>query len=231
MDKVYAEMDAGNYNQGIAALNSIFQLIFELQKKIPGSRQAQIVKYIQYCATYRFAFQLLVGIQQMKSTNQSKREIFLYLILIYLNLKLNQRVHYIAETIQRCIETQNILLADNLLHNLETNLKNNKPDAKDQELISKCKTCLAAAQEKDKANQNLQKVNCPYCKKSLLFKGIKKCSKCNQEFALCNFSLQFIKLDQVIPCNKCGSTFNSAIKKEEEKCPICKLGTLMAKKP
>ena len=58
----------------------------------------------------------------MKQQDQEKKEIYLYLILIYLNLKAQHRIKLIIDAIERCIYTKNIILADTLANSLEGNL-------------------------------------------------------------------------------------------------------------
>jgi hypothetical protein len=64
----------------------------------------------------------------MKEKQNIKKEIYLYLILIHLNLKPAHRINFITEAIERCIFGENSLLADSLMSSLSTNLEKLKID-------------------------------------------------------------------------------------------------------
>jgi hypothetical protein len=58
----------------------------------------------------------------MREKANIKKEIYLYLILIHLNLKPLHRISFITEAIERCIIGENSLLAESLMNSMKSNL-------------------------------------------------------------------------------------------------------------
>lgn len=56
-------------------------------------------KFASFCAIYRFLFQLLVGITETKKNRDLKKEAFMYLIIVNLNLKSEDRVIFILRAV------------------------------------------------------------------------------------------------------------------------------------
>jgi len=53
-----------------------------------------------YCAQYRFALQLLLGIKQNKDQGKKEKECYLYGILINLPLDIKHRVNFIIDAVK-----------------------------------------------------------------------------------------------------------------------------------
>ena len=59
----------------------------------------KLQKFACFCATYRFLYQLLVGIGDMKRMKDLKKEVFLYLIIVNLSLKSDDRIVFIIKAV------------------------------------------------------------------------------------------------------------------------------------
>lgn len=57
-------------------------------------------KFSCYVAVYRFLYQLLIGITDMRKVKDFKKEAFLYLIIVNLNLKSEDRVMFIIRAVK-----------------------------------------------------------------------------------------------------------------------------------
>lgn len=64
-----------------------------------ADKYGKIQKYATYCAIYRFFFQILIGIHDMNKMKDIKKESFLYLILVNLNIKPEDRISFIIKTV------------------------------------------------------------------------------------------------------------------------------------
>lgn len=95
MDDATEDFGRRNVTKGIEAIAKAFDLLKKYLEGANDDKYKRVKKFIVYCSTYRFAFQLLIGIQQMKEQKNHKKEIFLYLVLIQLNLKPMHRMNLI----------------------------------------------------------------------------------------------------------------------------------------
>ena len=62
---------------------------------------SRIQRVIILCGVYRFALQMLMAIKQMRSQNNIKKECFLHLVLIHLNLNPSHRINFILEGVDK----------------------------------------------------------------------------------------------------------------------------------
>ncbi|KAM3145005.1 hypothetical protein pb186bvf_003010 [Paramecium bursaria] len=207
-------MDFFSKNQIQQGVSNLTNALDKLKEFIGGHQDKlkKIQKFIVHCACYRFAFQLLVGIKQMQEQNNKKKEIYLILILIHLNLKSNHRINLIIKCIQKCIDFQNTLLAELLCQQLQPSM--DKIGQNELQLLKECQKRLSQVQEKQ--NACLMRLTCPTCQKHFHFKGIKKCSKCQKDFLLCQQTLSCQAKDKILQCKACESCFSTSVKQKNE---------------
>ena len=70
-----------------------------LQSEKDKEKISKAQKFSCYVAVYRFLFQLLIGIADMRKMKDFKKEAFLYLIIVNLNLKSEDRVLFIIRAV------------------------------------------------------------------------------------------------------------------------------------
>ena len=93
----------------------------------------------------------------MCDQNNHKKEIFLYLVLIHLNLKPAHRIHLIVQSnfviknilgIKKCLEYSNSAMAEALFISLKPNLDKNAPLEDDLLSMKDCEDKLKKIEEK-----------------------------------------------------------------------------------
>ncbi|CAK88817.1 unnamed protein product (macronuclear) [Paramecium tetraurelia] len=209
--------------EGVDNLTKAFQ---KLNEYLQGNKDKlqRIQKFIVHCAQYRFAFQLLIGINQMHEKGNFKKEIYMHLILIHQNIIPSHKLHWIIQSIFICIESENTALAETLLNQLKQSLDKVKLTEEDDKLLKECESKLAKIE--DKKNSGLYKLTCPNCKSHFPFKGIKKCNKCNKDFLICQFKLLCISKVDCLKCKACESVFSKESGQVGQRCPYCHIDVL-----
>ncbi|CAK87045.1 unnamed protein product (macronuclear) [Paramecium tetraurelia] len=223
VDQAVKQFGQKQTKEGVENLTKAFQ---KLNEYLQGNKEKlqRIQKFIVHCAQYRFAFQLLIGINQMREKGNSKKEIYMHLILIHQNIIPSHKLHWIIQSIFLCIEYENIALAETLLIQLKQSLDKVKLTEEDDQLLKECEQKLAKIQ--DKKNSGLYKLSCPNCKSHFPFKGVKKCNKCNKDFLICQFKLLCISKVDCLRCKACESIFSQESCQVGQKCPYCDIDIL-----
>ena len=189
-------------------------------------KRAQTLKIVRFCGTYRFANQLLIGVRQMREQQTKKKEVFLSLLIIHLNLQPAHRVHFIVTAIANCLAYRNFQLAEDLIKSLEPNLKKVSLTPEQEATLRESSLRLEQVEQKERVNYSLFKILCPYCTKPFSFKGYKNCNKCQKDFQVCSQTLQAIKNTSALSCNACQSVFGVHVRKPQDSCPLCSIGAL-----
>ena len=169
---------------------------------------------------YKFLFSLLIKLKDFKKKKIKKKIIcFIWIIILTLKLKIEDRIIFLIFCIIENYEAKNYALIPSLLGAIEKN------DIYKQFLKNEIFLKIFEIKNEIKKKKNFKKnyfniktLKCPYCYKNIIFTGIKKCRDCE-----CNFEFYYkdLTLFKVEDCKKCGLCDMVNLKIEKD-CQFCK---------